>query len=497
MIVFILLSVIFAACVGIIFYGRRNYGVLEACGIPVVKPSLFLGSVPNYHAKVHHLEDVKRFQKYGPIWGVYEGSDPQVHISDPELIRLILVKDFDYFHDRRDMDFGSEVFNEILDYLPGEKWKTVRAMLSPMFTTSKLKSMSDVITKSAAEFAEDLKSESTNGRIKIDTRNRMTGWLIDMFTQATLGVQFDNRKNPNNDFAVAFRTFMGEGTTNDWLYSLSLTFPALVRFCPTFDNGPSNLIEKTFRHVLTGRRKSGEKNEKDFVHILNDLIDRTSTDEYKRLKITEETIISQAVNMFLGGYETSGSTSTMLFYYLSTHPEVQKTLQQEIDSVYQKHGGKINHETIKDEEMPYLTACINETLRLGPPLYRPERLCMKDWSHENIKIKKGTTVFVCNWATHRNPEYFPDPEEFKPERFLPENKHTMSNPYAFAAFGHGPRACIGVRFAYESLKMLFAHLMRNFSVEARKDTKLQFKTGQQIVIAFKPLYVDLVVRKHD
>lgn len=51
---------------------------------------------------------------------VYEGQDPQIHIADPELVRLIFVKDFDYFHDRRHMDFGSNVFNEILDYLPGQ-----------------------------------------------------------------------------------------------------------------------------------------------------------------------------------------------------------------------------------------------------------------------------------------------------------------------------------------------------------------------------------------
>lgn len=50
---------------------------------------------------------------------MYEGQDPQIHVADPELVRLIFVKDFDYFHDRRHMDFGSDVFNEILDYLPG------------------------------------------------------------------------------------------------------------------------------------------------------------------------------------------------------------------------------------------------------------------------------------------------------------------------------------------------------------------------------------------
>lgn len=95
---------------------------------------------------------------------------------------------------------------------------------------------------------------------------------------------------------------------------------------------------------------------------------------------------------------------------------------------------------------------------------------------------------------HRDAAHFPDADDFKPERFLPENKHQI-NQYAFVPFGLGPRACIGIRFAYESLKLLFINLLRNFNVESRLDTKLEYKPGQQIVIAFRPLYLDLVSRQ--
>lgn len=70
MFVFVVLLLVVIACLSFILYGRKNYGILEQCGIPVVKPSLFLGSVPNFHSKVHQIEDIKRFKKYGPIWGV-------------------------------------------------------------------------------------------------------------------------------------------------------------------------------------------------------------------------------------------------------------------------------------------------------------------------------------------------------------------------------------------------------------------------------------------
>lgn len=272
-----------------------------------------------------------------------------------------------------------------------------------------------------------------------------------------------------------------------------MTFPFLTKFAPTFDNGPTSLIERTFRQVLQTRRTTGEKKNSDFVDILNELIDRTKTNEYKELQITEDTIISQAVNIFLGGYETSGTTSTVLLYYLARHPDVQRNLQTEIDGIFEKTDGNINHDAIREDETPYLTACINEALRLGPPLYRPERVCTKDWSYENIRIKRNTTIFLCNWALHRDPTYFDDPDEFRPDRFLPDNKDRI-NQYAFVPFGLGPRACIGIRFAYESLKLLFVHLLHNFDVAVRDDTNLQYKPGQQIIVAFKPLYLDLVSR---
>lgn len=144
-----------------------------------------------------------------------------------------------------------------------------------------------------------------------------------------------------------------------------MTFPFLTKFSPTFDNEPTNLIEKTFRHILQTRRNTGEKKSNDLVDILNDLIDRTATSEYKELKISEDTIISQAVNIFLGGYETSGSTSTVLLYHLARNADVQRNLQAEIDSIFEKTNGNINHDSIRDEKTPYLTACINEALRLG------------------------------------------------------------------------------------------------------------------------------------
>ncbi len=230
---------------------------------------------------------------------------------------------------------------------------------------------------------------------------------------------------------------------------------------------------------MESRRKSGIKNAKDFLEVLCELWDRVPTKEFQDLGISETTIIGQAVNFFLGGYETSGTTLSHLLLHMAENPEIQEKMHSELMAAFARRGGGVNdgddkentkssskdtenidHELIKDSEIPYITACINESLRLAPPLFRPERICTKDWNYKGISIKKGTITMMASWAANRNPKVFPDePENFKPERFLPENKASL-DPFALTSFGFGPRNCIVS--SYLVVKYIF--LVLNISI---------------------------------
>jgi len=101
---------------------------------------------------------------------------------------------------------------------------------------------------------------------------------------------------------------------------------------------------------------------------------------------------------------------------------------------------------------------------------------------------------IAAWAMHHDPKYFPDPDTFQPERFLPENKKDL-HPYAFNAFGHGPRNCIGMRFGYETMKLFVCNLVKHFTVELRADSALEYKPGSLILVTPKSVYLDLVCRQ--
>ncbi|ODM92169.1 Cytochrome P450 3A16 [Orchesella cincta] len=477
---------------------RASYGVLEKSGVPVIEPTLFLGSEPTFHKTVLHLADIERFKKYGPIWGSYIGRMPHIFITDPHLIRQIFVKDFVHFGDRQDIDFGCDLMNELLEFKKGETWKLLRSFISPLFSTSKLKVMSEVIGSSATEFMTDLKEECEGSpkRVKLDCRRRLTTCLIDMLARTTLGIRVEDSKNPDNQFAQAFRTMLHEDDEYNWLYTLSLSFPFLQKLAPMYMDEPTRLLDTTFRTVIQNRIKSGISTQKDFVDLLCDLWQRVERGEFNKFGFTETTVLSQCALIFLGGYETTACMLSHLLWYMGNNPEIQEKMYEELEEALSlSPTGEIDHDLISDVNIPYITACINETLRLSPSIYRPERICNKDWSHEGISIKKGTVVMIATWAANRNPKYYPDePDKFKPERFLLENKVTMMEPYTFTSFGFGPRNCLGMRFAYESLKLFACNIVRNFRVELRPDSKMEYKSGHPIVIAFHPLYLDLVKR---
>jgi len=163
---------------------------------------------------------------------------------------------------------------------------------------------------------------------------------------------------------------------------------------------------------MADRKASGSKNSKDFLDLLVEQHDKCTTDpEYKRLGISETTIIAQAVNFFFGGYETTSTILTHLFVELAKRPEIQEKIKEEVDEILDKFDGKITHDAIKDSEIPYTLGVIKEALRFAPPLLRPERICTSDWEckERGISIKKGTVVMIAAWAANRNPEIYDSP----------------------------------------------------------------------------------------
>ena len=113
---------------------------------------------------------------------------------------------------------------------------------------------------------------------------------------------------------------------------------------------------------------------------------------------------------------------------------------------------------------------IDETMRMYPPLVRTDRVCNKDYQYENIKLETGQIWSVPIYALHHDPDIYPNPEKFDPERFSDANKKTRDNSAAFIPFGAGPRSCIGMRFALIEIKLLLSAILRKYTFEKCEKT---------------------------
>uniref|UniRef100_A0A8C8UNF6 unspecific monooxygenase n=2 Tax=Peromyscus maniculatus bairdii TaxID=230844 RepID=A0A8C8UNF6_PERMB len=144
--------------------------------------------------------------------------------------------------------------------------------------------------------------------------------------------------------------------------------------------------------------------------------------------------------------------------------------------------------------MEYLDMMVNETLRLYPIANRLERVSKKDVEINGVFIPKGTIVMVPTYPLHRDPEYWPEPEEFRPERFSKENKGSI-NPYVYLPFGNGPRNCIGMRFALISMKLAVIRVLQNFTLQPCEETEIPLKFSRQPILQPEnPIILKIVSR---
>lgn len=285
------------------------------------------------------------------------------------------------------------------------------------------------------------------------------------------------------------------------LKAAALSFPILFKFLPPSLLAPEPAHE--FLHImedLVASRKVSNS-PPDVVDLCIEQLKKISTPEYKEANVTRETILFQAFNVFFSGQDETALVIAAMIYHIVSSPAIEEKLYEEIDRLWMDTEG-INDDGTgfpsKERllQADFLNACIYEALRLYT-FYNAERVCTKSWLCEkyNFTIPKGITIMIPLWAVNRNPEYFENPSEFDPERFMPGRKEKL-HTYAWSSFGHGPRNCTGKPLAMELLRVSCAYIFKNFRFHLRPDTRLIFNPdGPWVFISHEPIYLDITVRE--
>ncbi|XP_037945099.1 cytochrome P450 6g1-like [Teleopsis dalmanni] len=480
------------AVIGLIyFWVKHNYSYWQRKGIPHMKPIPFIGTTkPMLTLKTSIglcASDVynDKTMSDAAVVGVYSFHKPGLVIRDIELIKSILIKDFNKFSNRTSAcdPHGDPLGANNLFFVRNPEWKETRTKLSPVFTSGKIKQMYPLMLDIAKELENHLASyKKTNNSFVTEVKEICALFTTDLIASIAFGLRANSLKNPNAEFREYGRKMLKFELIRAFHFLIIFYMPKLVKFfrVKLFSQEFSNFLRKTINYVIS-ERESSETIRNDLIDIFVSL--RKEAPDVKSLyrANNNEYLVAQAAVFLTAGFETSSSTMAFTLYELSKKPELQKRLRTEICEALIAENGKISYENI--QSLKYLGMVVDEILRMYPvvPFLDREFSKTKDESdftlqpHHSFALPNGMPVYIPVYAIQHDPKYWPNPDVFDPERFSSENKKSHI-PMTYLPFGNGPHNCIGSRLGLLQTKLGLVHFLKNHFVEPCDQTpsKMEF-----------------------
>ncbi|KAI6033800.1 cytochrome P450 [Pisolithus microcarpus] len=443
-------------------------------------------------------------QEYGPVVNVRVVFEDRIFTTEPEHIKAILATQFKSFEkgpvlwDQLSGLLGTGVFNS-----DGETWKLHRSMTRPFFSKDRI-SHFDIFEKHAEDALNQAKARLQEG-YPVDFQDMVGRFTLDSATEFLFGksvrslsaglvypkhcVLVQNKEytnHPSNVFAYAFSEAQSQ-------VAFRSRFGSSWRLAEFWGDRVRKQVEVCHRFIdpilkdaleTKGKQTTAQVRIEEKEAFADTLLGHL-------VNCTEDlTVIwDEIVNILIAARDTTTATLTFLVYMLSQHPEVLERLRAEVLGKV----GSSKRPTYEDvQNMKYMRAVINETLRLYPPVPLNVRTSTEAamWPGVNggppIYIPPKTRTPYSVFLMHRRKDLWgPDADIFDPGRFLDARlKYLTSNPFIFLPFNAGPRICLGQQFAYNEISFFLVCLLQTFSsimlaedIQTRPDPKRAQGTG--------------------
>ncbi|XP_045444893.1 cytochrome P450 4V2 isoform X1 [Pipistrellus kuhlii] len=384
----------------------------------------------------------------------------------------------------------------------GNKWRSRRKLLTPTFHFTILEEFLDVMNEQANILVKKLEKH-VDGE-KFNCFFYITLCALDIICETAMGKNIDAQTNDDSEYVRAVYR-MSDLTHqrmktiwfwHDILYLLFKEGRDHKRNLKIVHNFTTNVINERANEIKREEeRTSGDKGKtpsnrkrKAFLDLLLNVVDDEGN------KLSHESIREEVDTFMFEGHDTTAAGINWALYLLGCYPEVQKKVGNELDEVFGNSDRPVTLEDLK--KLKYLECVIKETLRVFPSVPIIARELNEDCDVGGYILTKGSQLLIIPYALHRDPRYFPDPEEFKPERFFPENS-TGRHPYAYVPFSAGPRNCIGQRFAMMEEKVILSCILRHFWVESTQKREELGLAGELILRPTTGIWIKLKRRNAD
>ncbi|XP_061722392.1 LOW QUALITY PROTEIN: cytochrome P450 6B2-like [Cydia pomonella] len=478
--------VVLVSALGLLYlYLKKKNEYWKSRGLITPKPLPLLGNYGDFILLKKNLPDTvnkicKQFPKE-PIVGAYYGTEPVIIVKDPELLKLVITKDFYYFSSRDlSAHTGRELMTKNVFQEHGDTWRVIRQNLTPVFTSAKMKKMFYLIQERTQDFEKFLAREITTKQTH-EVRSFMGKYTMDCIGSCIFGLETKvMQEKSDNPFVVISEKIFDFRTHKVFKNIMRTIWPNIFYGLgmSAFNQDIGDFFNKLIGGVFSDRNytPSSRHDFIDFIlgfkknkYITGDdiksLKNGSDAREKVKLEVDDELLVARTITMifFAAGFETSAATMSFALFEMSKNPGVLKRVLDEVDEYLVKTEGKVTYECVSD--LPYLEACLDEALRIYPVLGVLTREVVEDYHMPSgLLLEKATRVHIPVQYLHMHPDYFPDPEEFQPERFLGVNKDDIK-PYTYYPFGDGPRICIGMRFAKMQMMAGLVTLLRHYTVE--------------------------------
>jgi cytochrome P450 len=327
------------------------------------------------------------------VAGIKEFGSTVLWVQDPDLIKHILIKDFDHFVDRRGLKFPKEdkLFANMLFTQKGDEWKSLRSKLSPIFTTGKIKRMFQLMNASGKRFVSYLEQESSlseGGGGEIELGNAYSKLTMDVIAAAACGIDskaFGESWKPSAFVEIGNKIRVQFSGIQMLRFVIVAMFPKLASIfgMTLFGKDVEEFFTKAVKSSIRHKEETGEKRD-DFIQLMlearaNQLkTEESELSQFEKdaiiiensggggsasaVQITDDTIVANCVMFIVAGFDTTQSLMLFLAYVLALHPEVQDKLRSEIDSVLEETDGEMTYDGLN--KMEYLDMVINGRLNL-------------------------------------------------------------------------------------------------------------------------------------
>ncbi|KAJ5746283.1 cytochrome P450 [Penicillium odoratum] len=367
------------------------------------------------------------------------------------------------------------ISESLVAILNPHKHRVRRAMISPLFSKNAMDKIMPLVQDIVEHAADILRKRYREGK-STDIQKLYRCITVDTISTACFGYTQDLTSQDENDIYPPLLASIDSFTNNIWLMN-HLTFLGTIAL-----SLPERLSEKivpgyqSFRNVslailvrqcekwiktVKARRDNGILQTEDGRDTVFDLL--LESNDRKGYQVADMSeLIDEAFLLLIAGSDTTAYSLSCATYYILNHRDVLLKLKAELATVPRHVDGRLDCRNI--QSLPYLTCVVKESLRLATPVpgISPRVVPPQGATVQGQFIPGGSIVSISGRTIHDNPDLFPEPEKFKPERWLGDQGKELERWNV--TFSKGPRMCIGINLAYMEIYMILATFFADFDL---------------------------------